>query len=330
MKNLKIRRVIRKGLPETNSSSSHAISISLSKDYYTPETMNLNIDENGVLRIEGSDSFGWEYEKYNDALTKIKYVFGIPEVKNSPKMKKRIKDIIKSFTGAKKVVLGWEEKYLEDLKENGGDEVEIYNYGPGIDHNSSEIFPEILESSETIKDFIFNPNSWLFLGNDNSSEPNDFYYDNDNEEVKAIASIDFGGEVGRLDLELFEFPSPNIYSQILDSSNGILGNIVINPDTGEAYNSNVVDPKKQLKYIKLMDFITEDTGDLCLLFVSGEVQQKIFNAFTTKNNEDDAEKKQNYENWRKKTVMNVLSQYKTPNDYKIFKITITTKEFGKL
>ena len=47
----RIRISIREKFPETNSSSSHSVSISLSGKYYKPEEMNLKIDKDGVIFI---------------------------------------------------------------------------------------------------------------------------------------------------------------------------------------------------------------------------------------------------------------------------------------
>lgn len=58
---------IRQSAFETNSSSSHSITISYGD--YTPDKLYV---ENGVLEIYTGE-FGWEHEDYYDAATKAAY-----------------------------------------------------------------------------------------------------------------------------------------------------------------------------------------------------------------------------------------------------------------
>ena len=183
----RIKRIIRERLPETNSSSSHSVVISTKKNYEADETLKLNSD--GDLVIPSTD-FGWEWEKYNSCMPKLQYVVGILMSSGNTKSLKKLIDMVKDMTGANRVLIDMENP-IE------------------IDHNSSDIFPEIIESSETIKSFIFSKNSWLYTGNDNSEEPDGFYnIEEDSPEVKpkAIVTIEFGGTIGNLDIELYNYP----------------------------------------------------------------------------------------------------------------------------
>lgn len=220
MKRIKIK--VREKLPETNSSSSHSVVICSKGNYLTkndPE-WDLDMDQDGVIRIPGNVNFGWEYEKYNDPLTKIQYVCGIfCRENNYSKKLKGLSEIIKKFTGASKIIYQWEEDFANEVAA-GADPEDVYKQVPEIDHNSSDIFADIVEDSKTIKDFIFNPKSWLFLGNDNSSAPDGFYNipdeNREKSEPEAIFSIDLGTGIGRIDFEIPIFPC-DIYQAFIES-----------------------------------------------------------------------------------------------------------------
>lgn len=142
-----MKKLIRTGVFETNSSSSH--SISLGKDdlpfVYSP----MLPDREGKIYLY-SDHFGWEWSKYNDALTKATYV--AIAYKNNDSMLESLVDLIKQTTGCYDVIIDVEDGY--------------------IDHQSYETAPSDIDD---IKNFIFNSNSWLFTGNDNSYPPSMFY-----------------------------------------------------------------------------------------------------------------------------------------------------------
>ena len=239
MKKLKV--VIRQDLPETNSSSSHSVVInSRSIDMSRPgdEVWNLKIDENGIIRIPGNVNFGWEWERHNDVLSKVQYVAGIFSKGDQPQKKlARLASIIKGWTGAKSVIFEWVHLYNQVNPDYEDADSYYYNpEAPEIDHNSSDIFREIIQSDESIKNFIFNKKSWLFLGNDNDSEPSG-YYDVDTEEnhdYDAIVRVHIGGKIGDIDFPVENYPV-DIDADILGQgkSQRILNAIVFDKDKRE-------------------------------------------------------------------------------------------------
>ncbi len=135
---------IRKSVFETNSSSTHSIHID-------NKTMLMDTsllpDEDGVITLTGGE-FGWEWERYNDALTKANYA----SIDSSGVSNELLIQAITEQTGARQVNINhidW-----------------VY-----IDHQSRGLLEEM--NLEKLKNWIFNPNSWLITGNDNSSEPED-------------------------------------------------------------------------------------------------------------------------------------------------------------
>jgi len=144
---------IRNKVFETNSSSTHSISI-----YNATQGLYDTIVPNskGVIALVGGE-FGWEWEKYNDAETKANYaaVFA----KDNQQMTDMLEQVIKDHTGAKKVDLSGVGGYIDHQSalSEGGDALKAF------------------DTPQTLKNFIFHPESWLFTGNDNDSEPSNFY-----------------------------------------------------------------------------------------------------------------------------------------------------------
>ena len=235
----KLKIVRRVGLPETNSSSSHAVSISTWGNYIVPGDKEWDIEiVDGVLKIPGDVSFGWEFFKSNHIKTKLQYLCGIycSDIRscNGKKRISKLKRILKDIFGVRDVEFLWITKYSEQLKKvreySGPDKCEeaYYDY-PEIDHNSSDIFCEITESKETIKNFLFSRDSWLFGGNDNS-DPSKVFFNKmpikETKKVTAIVSIEFGGSIGRIDWEVYDFPFTSIDKALdMDDDFNILSNI---------------------------------------------------------------------------------------------------------
>jgi len=154
---------IRHKVWETNSSSTHSMTIDSQHICYDSIIPN----NKGEIELVGRE-FGWEWEKYHDPITKASYC--AIHAKNSVRKIKMLKKVIKKHTGTKKVIM----------------DIDGYH----IDHQSLDIANEAFESEETLKNFIFNRNSILFTGNDNSNEPDGFkninIVDNETDEIRII------------------------------------------------------------------------------------------------------------------------------------------------
>lgn len=153
---------IRTGVFETNSSSTHSVSICRATDgiYDT-----LPVDDAGVLTLTGGQ-FGWEEETYYDAQTKANYaaVFCSPEVEpafvaKAERMRELLVNVLKQHTGAREIVFNFS---LEDYN---------HPHHSYIDHQSAIIeggdAGAVFESEDVLKDFIFNTRSSLTTDNDN-------------------------------------------------------------------------------------------------------------------------------------------------------------------
>lgn len=139
---------IRRKVFETNSSSSHSISIvECEEELYD----TIYPDEKGVIFLGGQE-FGWEWERYTDAETKANYC----------------------------AIDCWDdvdrrEMLIELLQEHTGAITIEFDDSGYIDHQSSGTSSDAFFDKQSLKDFIFNPKSILFTGNDNGEAPSNFY-----------------------------------------------------------------------------------------------------------------------------------------------------------
>ena len=156
---------------ETNSSSTHSIHVD--KETKIKDTTLLP-DEEGNIVLYGGE-FGWEWRRYNDAVTKANYA----SIGSSGVPRDVFERALKEQTGANNIVYKFCESYNTEESTN-------WAY---IDHQSSNMMSEFLDvhSVEEIKNWIFNPNCWLITGNDNSTEPvniKDFPVTDENGNIK--------------------------------------------------------------------------------------------------------------------------------------------------
>lgn len=150
-----MKKIIRSGVFETNSSSSHSISVADQTKEFVLDT--LYPDQNGVITLNGGE-FGWDWFKHNDALTKANYA--AVSALYSVSLRETLIEVIKEQTGAEEVVFGFDDDYSHPN----------YSY---IDHDSVGTCPK---DKDELRNFIFNKNSWLFGGNDNSQADPTFYH----------------------------------------------------------------------------------------------------------------------------------------------------------
>jgi hypothetical protein len=157
-----MKQLIRKGVFETNSSSSHSIAIATEDKEFVLDTIYPN--QNGIITVHG-DEYGWEWFKHNDSQTKASYA--AQGFANDDSQLDTLKEVIMEQTGATDVV-------FEGLRDGY------------IDHDSYGIVPT---SKEELRNFIFNKNSWLFGGNDNSSPDPTFYHVPEIKDGKIIQPV---------------------------------------------------------------------------------------------------------------------------------------------
>jgi hypothetical protein len=148
-----MRKQIRQSVFETNSSSTHSISIANVDPANLMESMDLDSSNNVVIY---GQEFGWEVQDYNDAETKAAYLAQYcqqwyPNDKIGNKtLWDILVEIIQDQTACNEVIL--------DDKDAGY-----------IDHQSVESadFHYLFREPDKLRQFIFDGSSWLHTDNDN-------------------------------------------------------------------------------------------------------------------------------------------------------------------
>ena len=161
---------VRQGVFETNSSSTHAISIG-DTNYdktFIPETI---VFDDGM-------TFGWEFETYNDYVSKANYIWltilgNNSDISREDKLieyKERIREILTN-AGVKNVVFK-EIPYIESSWSPGRWYLDFDGY---IDHYPELSFvDDLLAEPELFLSFLFNPCSEIATGNDNDDRTPQF------------------------------------------------------------------------------------------------------------------------------------------------------------
>lgn len=138
-------KTIRHNVFETNSSSSHSISLGSGCTLSTTPIREIHTGE-----------FGWGYEEISDPETKASYLLTwIETVCSEEKMegyRERLQDACEIVTGVRPELIAERDSWAF-----------IKGY---IDHQSAYVAAEIFHDNK-IKEFIFAPNSILIIDNDN-------------------------------------------------------------------------------------------------------------------------------------------------------------------
>lgn len=340
----KIKRVVRKYVQETNSSSSHSLVISMSGDLIKQGDPDFDLDiRDGVLYVPcRKGDFVWGYEKSNSPLTKLQYAAGlmccsIDGIGDHKKIKK-FKNILTSYLGISDVVFEWDTDYFEALK-TAEDKDDVYRRVPDIDHQSfSDSLEEISESRETLLRFIFSRDSWWYGGNDNSDEPRNFKEETEitRPDPVAIASVEFGGEIGRVDFELYQFPC-DIYQELEEDPDTIIRNL----KWSKKENKMITNFVRDINYLpSRLDVFDEEhlvysgesyikDGIPYLIFSGGKKWEDRFHELQKKLMEE-----KNKNHWQiiaevQKTLLE-SDDFNEGEDYKLFPISIESFEFGKI
>jgi len=144
----------RHGVFETNSSSTHSISISR-----TNVLSDIPYIENGVAYISYGE-FGWQEECFKDFETKASYCITFITGVVQEHRPRRSNDFLKML---ERVILKHTEATsIKFLKNGDGYYQEGY-----IDHQSHGECEEVFDSDKTLANFLFNPKSFLVTDNDN-------------------------------------------------------------------------------------------------------------------------------------------------------------------
>lgn len=172
-------KVTRHGVFETNSSSTHSITIDRGEWSRNHRTHVLPKSDDGICRVFPGE-FGCEVREYNDTATKASYVLTyIFEQRGVDALAKKGNDKYDHATDISKKISEHLEMLRVVIAERVGRRVEFVSlgkreYGDGdeedwgyIDHQSVHVCVEAFESHDALRDFIFNSKSILRTDNDN-------------------------------------------------------------------------------------------------------------------------------------------------------------------
>ena len=271
---MRIKRVIREDLPETNSSSSHSVVISMNSEHNLDRRdWGLKIDENTqTLYIPTFSGFGREFFCSNSVLVKLQYlscffISGTFKKKVSmSKMMHRFEVVLKDILGVKNIV--FEEAVDIWTRMKSGDipkEDSIYYDFPEIDWQSRDLKEEILETPETLKNFLLNPDSWVYGGDDSESKfSSKFSATQKQPETIGYYSADLQG-IGRVDVEIT--PLSDIGWELSSVFTNFYCNVY-------GYFSMTGD-KKNIDYTTLLEYNGYDDESRSLIFSNYKTHSRI-------------------------------------------------------
>lgn len=172
-----MKRVIRRSVFETNSSSVHSISITNSDI----KKSNLEVNDDGYIVVLPGE-FGWGIENHRDQSTKLEYLVMMALETEGKKCEtleqfyktkgfKLINTNISSYCSCKGIVLegfNFEKHTYKDSKNEDRSYITHEGY---IDHQSCDDYhslKDFLDSYKTnVIDFVFNSGINLHISNDN-------------------------------------------------------------------------------------------------------------------------------------------------------------------
>jgi len=160
---------VRNGVFETNSSSSHALTLG------ADEVRDLSLLEDalkeGVIRVSCDRYFGWEWQRLHRPENKIAYMIAqmAPEVIRDASSMDAGPDEVREALFRKSDAI---RQIIEGVEDATGCKVEISADTDffGVDHDSSGVHRDVLRSGKVL-DFILSPKSFIQLGNDNDRAP---------------------------------------------------------------------------------------------------------------------------------------------------------------
>ena len=290
------KRVIRDGLPETNSSSSHSIIINKLSKNSDVDYLSLLPNKDGIIEIPKPTSIDFGnvgFSPINSPLAKLQLVVSLAATNANSltelgKILGWLKVLLCNFTGAKDVrFLGLSDLHgfrVEDLEDSNYFWEYIECCFSLVDHQSrSDLQDCIFENKEIILDFIFNKDSWLFLSSDSCNNDSliSEKLSKDYNLVEATAHIDFGYNIGRVDFPLYNYPKLDCISiDIIYGRNHLLSNLIFDFKNKEFRYSNVYLSSEKDDELTLYNGYSESPiinldGEFFVLFNSNKLHTEI-------------------------------------------------------
>lgn len=170
---------IRKNVFETNSSSSHSLTMSAS-DVVTPP-FSKQILRDGVMPVSVGE-YGWEYFRYYTVENKVSYLLtqitsgSLPTSRNNETLTAELREQHEKFDMLCKVV-----------KAHTGVDIEVQPGSGYVDHDSEGVGMNLFQSEDVLHKFLFS-DSYIETSNDNDGPPVNISTDRGASEAYYIAS----------------------------------------------------------------------------------------------------------------------------------------------
>lgn len=165
-----MKRQIRQGVFESNSSSTHALCIATGTEYSLPDKIEF-----------GFGCFGWEFDELTSRKERANYLYTCLAYVGVDKLKEYLQFI---FTTLKShgISAYFEDFRLSPYAWRTDDEIEFYLEpadGAYVDHgNEAREFVEAVCSDEKLLlDYLFSDKSYILTGNDNDDIEIEIYED---------------------------------------------------------------------------------------------------------------------------------------------------------
>lgn len=145
---------------ETNSSSSH--SLTLSAELLTEQPLPAEVLRAGVLKVTGGE-YGWEWRRYYLPVSKINYLAA-----------QALQGLGDDVTGDAQTARQTSPAFdllCEVVESHTGCKVELSSFQSEIDHDSVDCCDAVLKDRDALHRLIFDANSYVETGNDNSYLP---------------------------------------------------------------------------------------------------------------------------------------------------------------
>lgn len=157
---------VRNSAFETNSSSSHSLTIGVGEMVSVPFAFGKDVLRRGEVILHVGE-YGWEWHRYYTPLEKANYLLTqvCPEVDSHYGDYQQIaKDLAEDYPGIAMLI--------RVIEEYTGCKVGIANGSGYVDHDSAGVGTDLLDDYDKLKDFLFNTqSSYVQTGNDNSACP---------------------------------------------------------------------------------------------------------------------------------------------------------------
>ena len=151
-----MKKVTRNSLFETNSSSTHVITVKRGGSLDVPDELVFSVG-----------NYGWEFAEYSSLGDKASYLYtAICQLYDDAEREKIMNKLV---------------QYLNEI----GVEATIIAPNPkdwyGVDHAGelSEFLDSILEDKNLFYNYLFDSSSTIYTGNDNDDDDDDFFPDQD-------------------------------------------------------------------------------------------------------------------------------------------------------